>query len=104
MLRTERATQERNLIYGQAGFCHPVIGTLINFAYIGGRYPEWNMRIGHVTRGDMMAVFKYLKSHMENDQPCGCKRHYWSQCKKTVKNQKSDHYIIKMFKAQQGKG
>lgn len=63
------------------------------FCIRGGRYPEQNRRTDLVTRG---AAFKYLKRHMEkNDLPCGGKRHYWSQWKKSIKIQKSDHSTIK---------
>lgn len=45
----EKTTPERNLIYGQAGFCHPVMGTLINFAYTVASTPEWYTRTDLVT-------------------------------------------------------
>lgn len=53
-----------------------------------------------MTRG---AAFKYLKRHMGNDLPCGCERHCWSQWKKSMKNQKSDHSIIKCLKCSKEK-
>lgn len=83
----EKTTPERNLIYGQAGFCDPVMGTLINFAYTvaGTQNGTWGLVLWQ--DGGMMAAFMYLWYHMEDSLPCVCRRHCWSQSDKITKNQ-----------------